>query len=366
MTDTIIFLGAGATKSCDGPLTSEILPAIHRRGALPGASRSLERLRSFLEQEFHVTQESTEAEYPGLPLLMSLLDTAIDRRQDFNERWNLVTVSELRQQIEFGIWDVLEEQLVRAPTNNHWELFNRLFPSDGDEPCVISTNYDLLADTTLMYLSRLRSETGEAYLPDYRCSISNRVEAVGSPPSGVPVETPVGEPFGKLLKLHGSLNWLYCKTCRRLQLGASSSRLYADVIQRIAGPELGDAFTSDGDPCSDCGTRLRPLLVAPTHLKDYRNPHLTQVWFDAERSLRTARHVVFVGYSLPDDDVEVVYLLKRSLSRPDVTVTVIEYDPNNPDVAAADHPVGRRYRTLFGDQMEWHASGLDGWLSSNQ
>jgi hypothetical protein len=70
--------------------------------------------------------------------------------------------------------------------------------------------------------------------------------------------------------------------------------------------------------------------------------------------------VVFVGYSLPDDDVEVVYLLKRSLARPNPPqITVVEYDKNNPNLPVTKHAAGRRYRTLFGDQIDWHACGLD-------
>ena len=89
-------------------------------------------------------------------------------------------------------------------------------------------------------------------------------------------------------------------------------------------------------------------MIAPTHFKDYRNPHLAQVWYEAERVLREAEKVIFVGYSLPDDDVEVVYLLKRSLAHlPPECITVVE---NRSGKSAArsirDHAVGRRYRTL--------------------
>jgi hypothetical protein len=134
-------------------------------------------------------------------------------------------------------------------------------------------------------------------------------------------------------------------------------------MSRLMGPDIKQTLTADGAKCPSCETLLRPLLIAPTHMKDYRNPHLTRVWFEAERVLRDATRVVFVGYSLPDDDVEVVYLLKRSLSRaPSPQVTVIEFDKDQPHVDAVDHPAGRRYRALFGPEIDWHACGLDQWL----
>jgi len=63
------------------------------------------------------------------------------------------------------------------------------------------------------------------------------------------------------------------------------------------------------------------------HLKDYRNPHLSSVWFEAQRVLRQADRLTFVGYSMPDDDVEVVYLVKRGLAhiQSPKLITVVEY-----------------------------------------
>jgi hypothetical protein len=127
------------------------------------------------------------------------------------------------------------------------------------------------------------------------------------------------------------------------------------------GPSIEQSYTADGSPCPTCQTKLRPLLVAPTHLKDYRNPHLAQVWYEAERVLRESRRVIFIGYSLPEDDVEVIYLLKRGIAHlQPAQITVVEYDPSNPALSA--HAVGRRYRTLFGDGIDWHPEGMDAWL----
>lgn len=81
--------------------------------------------------------------------------------------------------------------------------------------------------------------------------------------------------------------------------------------------------------------------------------------------LRQAARAIFIGYSLPDDDVEVVYLLKRGLVH--ITdpkqIIVVEYCKDNQKVALGDHSVGRRYRTLFGD-VDWHADGLEAWLNT--
>lgn len=353
MAGTVLFLGAGATKSVHGPTTDEILPAMFSQQSPLAASDPKGRVASlvrFLENEFHVTAALPKEQYPGLPLLMSLLDLALERRELFHPDWDVAAVAELREAIELGIFDVLEEALMKFPTNNHFTLVNTLFASPA-MPQVITTNYDLIVDAALMYVSQQRLPPGA--LPNYCCGIAN-----------IASDTP--EPkFGTLLKLHGSLNWLFCRTCQRLVLGATDSTRYLSIFQKIASPDLRLSFTADGAPCEICGRALRPLLVAPSHLKDYRNPHLSQVWYEAQRLLRQAGRVVFIGYSLPDDDVEVVYLLKRGLAH--ITnpkqIAVVEYCQSNPNVARDDHPVGRRYRALFGD-VDWSAAGLDAWLGT--
>ena len=118
MPDTVIFLGAGATKSCGGPLTNEILPNILRGKLASGtaahdSTARVNLIEEFLTAQFHVTSASPNEHYLGLPLLMSLIDTALDRRQTFHPAWDFERMSSLREAIEFGIFDHLEERLRR-------------------------------------------------------------------------------------------------------------------------------------------------------------------------------------------------------------------------------------------------------------
>jgi hypothetical protein len=348
---TVLFLGAGATKAVQGPMTDEILPAMYAAKARISAvdpEGRVGQVVGFLERAFNVRQDLDKAHYPSLPLVMSLLDTALNRGEDLGE-WDVNTLKALRMGLELGIFDVLEDVLRKFPTNSHYHLVEELFPV-GANPQVITTNYDLVLDSALMNLSLQRQAPGG--LPDYHCALANL--AVEPPP----------RKYGSVLKLHGSLNWLFCRTCQRLELGATESTRFLTIFSQIAG-NLKEAFTPDGAQCSVCGRQLLPLLVAPSHLKDYRNPHLSLVWYEAQRMLRQATKVVFIGYSLPDDDVEVVYLLKRSLAhiQSSSDITVVEYCSENQAIQLMDHPVGRRYHTLFGD-VKWYAGGLDAWLAT--
>jgi hypothetical protein len=48
------------------------------------------------------------------------------------------------------------------------------------------------------------------------------------------------EKFGTLLKLYRSLNWLFCRKCQRLELGATDSTKYLSIFQK--------SFTADENP----------------------------------------------------------------------------------------------------------------------
>ena len=54
---------------------------------------------------------ASQGDYSGLPLLMSLIDTAIGRRQAFHPAWDLDAVTRVRRAIELAIFDLLEYRL---------------------------------------------------------------------------------------------------------------------------------------------------------------------------------------------------------------------------------------------------------------
>src|SRR5438034_10557162 len=126
MAGTVIVLGAGATKACAGPLTDEILREVFANRVDFPNTHKLDELEQFLAEHFHVSPGAPKEDYPGLPLLMSLIDMAIDRRQAFHPAWNLDRVTRLRHAMELAIFDLLEWRLMRAQTKNHYDLLQKL------------------------------------------------------------------------------------------------------------------------------------------------------------------------------------------------------------------------------------------------
>lgn len=375
--NTVVF-GAGATKACGGPMTAEILPQaydtqlraeIEREGLLDMIKREgyADLLEEFLVQNFHLPNSVSDrknADYPALPLLLSLIDTAIDRKQPFGPEWlperildkdqsssnGRRSLIDVRQALEYLIFALLDYKLRNIQHNYYDDLLEKLYSNVDTEPTVISLNYDIIADNSLIKLNE-RWRPDVVRFPHYGCDI--RTEAYRSRPHH----------FGTLLKLHGSLNWTYCPGCHRLDLGISKGqRSTVKVLEQLyIENNLEARYSCRGSECPDCGVFVRPVLITPTYLKDYRNPHIAQIWYQAENVLRMADHVIFIGYSLPDDDVNVIYLLKRSLARRHVRITVVEYDTEKR--ALRNHPVGMRYKALFGDRIEWNNDGFAQFVS---
>ncbi len=350
---TVVIFGAGATKACGGPLTGEILPyAI-------AAKRDIERegyvdlVERFLVENFHLPRQHGRRRtehFPSLPLLLSLVDQAVDRKHAFGPNWPAHRLSEVRDALEYTTFAILEHSLRSSRTALYHEFVRRTWPDVGEQPAIITLNYDIIADNTLASLSERLGEFG---FPNYGCDIT------------LPQHAQSRHRFGTLLKLHGSLNWLYCPGCEQLTVGiAESGRRTAKVLQDLWNTHaLEKKYSCHGVPCTrdHCGAAVRPVLITPTHAKDYRNPHIAQVWYHADQLLRSAQRVIIVGYSLPEDDVDVAYLLKRSLSGLNPTrLTVVELDPERR--ALLDHPIGNRYSQLFGPKIDWQTDGFESWV----
>ena len=314
----MVILGAGATKACGGPLTGEILPlafASSHRAHLPN-------LDAFLIQHFGTPRfQRTHTDFPQLPLLLSLLDTAIDREHGFGGKWTVDKLRLVRKEAEYAVFSAIADALRRSHSprqNSHERLFQWIWQKTGNEPVVISLNYDLLANQALIAME------GGGF-PDYGCQIDTAGYADA-------------RRWGKLLKIHGSMNWIYCSACDRLEIGIDKRGETFKIALRLAktmvesSPDLQQIY--EPQPRTRTGTvptcdgAFRPVMITPTHLKDYRNPHIAALWYRAERELQACTRVIFVGYSLPWDDVDVIYLLKRGLLRKGnkaVAITVVEH-----------------------------------------
>jgi hypothetical protein len=356
--DVVVIFGAGATKACGGPMTNEILREVFAAQSTLEREGFLQLLAQFLRENFHVSLASSTglkvSDFPGLPLLLSIVDMAVDRKHPMGTNWPVDRLAHVRAALEYAIFALLENKLGHLTANPYFDLLSMIYAETGQEPTVISLNYDIIVDNVFLRLSETHADTR---FPFYGCDIRTEVYKASQ------------AFFGQLFKIHGSLNWLYCPNCSRLELGISERRrglATRKVLEELYRENpLDPSYGCRGTPCKGCQAPVEPVLITPTHMKDYRNPHISAVWYRAQEALREARRVFIVGYSLPEDDVDVIYMLKRGLAHIRAeNVTVVELDQDRRTLDA--HPVGQRYRSLFGEAVDWQTAGFEEWLRQHQ
>jgi hypothetical protein len=139
----VIVFGAGATKACGGPLTNEILREAFKAGpTLLPQQEAIQLLRTFLDENFPLVRANTE-DYPSLSLLLSLLDTAIDRKQPFGLQWTADKVAEVRQAMEAAIFAVLDFQSPQSEMDSYLGP-----PPNGVSHRCAGSNRDFVETTT--------------------------------------------------------------------------------------------------------------------------------------------------------------------------------------------------------------------------
>jgi hypothetical protein len=229
-----------------------------------------------------------------------------------------------------------------------------------DPLAIISLNWDILLDNAINSALQERDPVIEGdYDPfgvvDYCCYISSVDAGDMRIRSGLWSLGCRGYNV-KLLKLHGSMNWLQCPNCQRLfvQFG-----LKEEILDRV------------GNTCcrhyekSGYENPLAGSLVMPTFLKDLTNFQVKLVWQNAGVELMEARHLVFIGYSLPNADFEFRQLLSRMVHR-DATIEVVLYKGTSDEAIRRYETEEERYRQFFGDrQITFHSNGVTDFVGNH-
>lgn len=243
----------------------------------------------------------------------------------------------------------------------------RLVESLSPEDVLITFNWDTLLDRALAEVTQWR--------PDWGYGVEPR--ALFDDGWRDPDKRRAGS--NKLIKLHGSTNWLtaYSRTDGKghivsgqdIDPGAfavfeRSTRPYACFKGRYTGeferysygyypPNLpfpgrpaGDGrvfvrmtprfpWTPDGNAPDD-GLVSMPLIIPPVRNKSYEffGDLFRTLWSQAEDALALADEVTIIGYSFPPTDVQSDQLFRRAFSRRSSMPTVSILDPDPRPVAA--------------------------------
>lgn len=323
---TVWVLGAGASAASGRPTLKNFFRHVFD---CHGTDERVIRVGRFLRDFFKAAPEDRGRELPKYELVLSFIDLALQSDMGFDARWHDRELFSLRDDLVYLIWLTLRGSGGGEADATHLRFVEeRLAPGDS----VISLNYDLLIDQAMLQVYG-SLDYGIDFARILREDFRGEVGENSAKPSG---KRP------RLLKIHGSLNWLFCPTC-----GGMTCYLGDDATERI--------FREEAERCPEDESYLKGVLIPPRWVKTYRNPHLKQLWFKAEDSLRHAGRAVFVGYSLAENDVPVLFSFARALHNNPHGPRIEVVNPERRDV------IRRRYRRLFGD-VRYHATTFDAWI----
>lgn len=289
----IVFFGAGASASEGAPLQGELFKKYfsfykHELNRLPTKKMS-SRLTNFFEDFFGINIEDnnlTGASFPTFEEILGLLEFAINRGEslrNYSSTANKPQLQRIREDMIFLIAIILDKEL-RGEPKHHKILVDRLM-NEGiiNKTGFISLNYDILIDNSLV-------DIYENYDLDYGIDFTNFYKKNDW-------RRPRVHRAINLFKIHGSLNWLYCPTCISLTLTPKEKEVATLAFR--------------AKKCYNCDTEMIPIIIPPTFFKVMSNYYLQELWHKTEKLLGRAKRIFFCGYSFPDADIHIKYLLKR-------------------------------------------------------
>lgn len=293
-----IFLGSGASAAENLPIQNELFSEYFKNITLKDCNNDMNKeLYKFFKQMFNIDvikDDMNLANFPTFEEVLGLLDLAEQRRESF-KNFSLETLNKRSDSLRFlrqYLILLMAQAIHKTPRLNnkyHKLLLDNLLKSNTLlDTTFISANYDIHIDNTI---AALYSAHNHPIMLDYGVKFNNfNVKDGWKKPQ---------DPLVKLYKIHGSLNWLYCPICNSLTLTP-----YEGGVMRLLG-------NIDEAKCMGCGELTIPIIVPPTYFKDMSNVYLSTVWNETESTLRDVDVLVFCGYSFPDADIHIKYMIKR-------------------------------------------------------
>ncbi|WP_321430846.1 SIR2 family protein [uncultured Methanolobus sp.] len=346
----VFFFGAGASKPEGGIITNQLLEESFRQ--FP-RNNKVKMVKEYLSDIYHNNCEISNL--PTFEEVLGPIDIALQKQENMSPKWDVKKLSTLRDNLIYCICSVLYEKL-QNPRGYHHDFVDNLltmYPGRWNKCSFISLNYDILLDNALTKLG-----DGGASNIDLNYGIRFRNEKHRR--SGHQNDDTWSVPRVKnvpLLKLHGSLNWIYCPTCNSIKITPKRKGIVDDIFK--------DSEPCDSPFCKDGASEQKPIVVPPTFTKAYENPFLVSIWLQAEKVLQNATRIYFIGYSMPEADIHIQYLLKRSLFRQNgIHPKIIIIDKKNEHYSENDNDenmdenvqenmaskaIHDRYKRLFGD-----------------
>jgi NAD-dependent SIR2 family protein deacetylase len=315
MVNTAIFLGAGASCAEGAPSQGQLFADYFSSDTFRQSPEDMDReLATFFLEMFQIDVDHGDIrniQFPTFEEVLGLTDLAIIRKEAFkhfdieNRAANSGRLRFIAQYLVFLVAKVLDFKLQDRALRHRNLVVALRDANELKRVAFVSTNYDILIDNALTE------------------------------------EHDQGKP-------HGSLNWLFCPTCNELEITPKEK----GVVTRLISDFRNAA-------CPRCESVYMPLIVPPTFYKDLNNVFLSTIWNKTDIALRKVQHIVFCGYSFPDADIHIKYLLKRAQTNRNAPLkfTVVNNHRGKKVDEAAQEEV--RYKRFLGATVNYTTKSFE-------
>ena len=289
----VIILGAGASKDAGAPVMNDFLDVAEHlllsgelqdddRQAFEAVFRGIASLQRIYAKS-HLELRNLEAVFAAFEMA-ELLDIQLDSAKSLTDAIRRLIVVTLEKSIRFPVSD-----RNIAPTHSYGSLAEAIYVTHekaAADITIITFNYDIALDYALHY---------HCLRYDYCLDSTAQPDAL------------------RLLKLHGSLNWVHCPHCDKTfhwdWSELAKSQPFQNVLMRVLarGPASVEMPIASWLPhlnhnCGKALTLPQPVIVPPTWSKGEYHRQLQPVWQRAASALSEANSIVVSGYSLPETD----------------------------------------------------------------
>lgn len=338
---TVFVLGAGFSFGALIPLQAQLLKEIFSYSPHFEEANIIEAqtfLRKFIKNLFGSVKTV------ALEDIFTILDRGVISKERF-QNYTWIQLYECRNHLVNLILHILnkKQQAIPSTVSESYKKFARAIirkrrasGRKSDPIGIISSNWDTLIE---LFISRslTKRERANTFI-DY-CTFTH-----GSKISHIHIKAK-GHYNLKILKLHGSLNWLHCSNC---------GRLFVDD-ENIGIQKKECSYCNQGSANGNNDLLLEPLIITPTLLKELTNLHIKSIWQNAFIELQEADNIYFIGYSLPYADFEFKYILKKAIrDKTNLHAVLIDKDVRNGTM--------RRYKDFFGNRVEFDFTGFEKWI----
>ena len=375
---TVYILGAGFSMNAGAPSQGQLINEIYKlkttytKSSQAKVQKWVDKFDTFLKKTLLISEN--EINHYTLEDIYTPIDKCITENISFRQHTprELIALRDIfNRLIVLAVRGAIENSNKNKDSINNFANHliklsrERINNEKTDNVSVITTNWDIMLDNIVHNIMKKEPKPKDlkfSGVVDYCCYISSLDKNDDSIKPGL-YAIGKGRYNTKILKLHGSLNWMQCQRCQRL---------YVKFYEKWNG-----GYIFDKKYCRHCDSNfgvkgeeanlLTTNLIMPTFLKNLNNIQNKLIWQNAGIELSEASKIVFLGYSLPQADFEFKQLLSRMI-RKDAEIEAVLVENDNPvkfemNDNSKYQTAGYRYQNFFsGRALKIYYDGVDEYI----